>query len=962
VPYAAARLAVLAGLVLAVPAPVCAGEDAPPAPGSTVSTMPVPGGLRGALAVLDDPVPPDRSQFFVEVIRRAYQPPLGANRQPAVDRAALLAYFDRAEQAGQTAGADETVPLPLTPEFWIDVVFGGRVTVDGLARAIVDSRPAALLYVGLLSLDDATRTWLAAERPLVTTLLTRHAAAFLLIAPGFRVSNGLVRVPGGDAARPAWEAIVGCPATDAPCFAAALVEGVSGRLPLLYGALSTLSGPQVRFLLGLDSGNPGASRDALRRLQAVFARVAGEWDVERWSFRRPALDPSLLVASLPADERGRPQLPGTRRFWEEAFSAEAARPRRPTRDRAFVDGEPVEPAWLCEQVFQGEPAEQRRRYNQVLFAARVVPRIAADSAADALDVVRAARQYPALTAVVERLGLRDPAALARVVRRVDQLAGLGNDARAIRALTQFQGALAIVARGAARGGLPAEARSALVSSLAEIAPSARGDYDGRLASWLATRLQSLPGAPASWLDTVAATEAALLGPVERDVLRLLAAPLDAAPVHVDWEGTRYRIDLAAAEARRIAQHLGTSPRPYLSSAHALAVMADAADAGATPAPEALQRIAREVGWDPAGEWQRTDAPERYRQALAGLRRHRGSDRRGTAGHAATAAVLRGLADDLLARGLIEMLYATALGPSESARITAEEAARRHDFGLDGPGAAAGHAWQLPAVVADRDRGWHLHGSLLALDVQLAELSLLRRSARMPSRRPSVSEEDRRVFVAAAVLVEPAAVGDADRDRIVTALRRGRARLAEVRSAADAAALAEEIALDGVRRSLLPWVALHDPGRLAASLSLTELLWLGLDGASVEAPLHAWGTPAGPRLGCLCLQVPDRLPWERSAGRWGTGLLASGFPDLNLRVAELLAAVGMPARLLGPVLASATLDLIDIGPARDEDDRRGLVEFVQTIGTERMEEYLALLTTDGPLVPVEATELTRTGGR
>jgi hypothetical protein len=82
------------------------------------------------------------------------------------------------------------------------------------------------------------------------------------------------------------------------------------------------------------------------------------------------------------------------------------------------------------------------------------------------------------------------------------------------------------------------------------------------------------------------------------------------------------------------------------------------------------------------------------------------------------------------------------------------------------------------------------------------------------------------------------------------------------------------------------------------------------------------------------------------------MFVSGFADLSLRLAELLADMQMPASLLGPVLASATLDFVNTGVSRDEDDRRGLVEFVQALDKQRLEQYLALLTTDGPLVPIE----------
>jgi len=53
-----------------------------------------------------------------------------------------------------------------------------------------------------------------------------------------------------------------------------------------------------------------------------------------------------------------------------------------------------------------------------------------------------------------------------------------------------------------------------------------------------------------------------------------------------------------------------------------------------------------------------------------------------------------------------------------------------------------------------------------------------------------------------------------------------------------------------------------------------------------------------------------------------------------------------------VLNAATPDIAEISTARDHDDRRALVEAVQAMKIERVEQYLALLTSDGPLVPVD----------
>lgn len=220
-----------------------------------------------------------------------------------------------------------------------------------------------------------------------------------------------------------------------------------------------------------------------------------------------------------------------------------------------------------------------------------------------------------------------------------------------------------------------------------------------------------------------------------------------------------------------------------------------------------------------------------------------------------------------------------------------------------------------------------------------------------------------MFVEAIALVPPT-LSDADRAAMVAAIRDGRQRLAGVRTASDAAVVAAGLKLSATRQSLLPWIAEHEPARLPTVLSPGELLWLGLDGRAIDPRWQAWGAPAESRLGCLCTQLLDRRPFETFAFRWGTGIFASAFPDLNLRLAELLLDLRMPAALLGPVLGAATLDFINGALPRNQDDRRALVEFVQELTTDRVEQYLALLTTDGPLVPFDggaAAAGTRTGG-
>jgi hypothetical protein len=437
-------------------------------------------------------------------------------------------------------------------------------------------------------------------------------------------------------------------------------------------------------------------------------------------------------------------------------------------------------------------------------------------------------------------------------------------------------------------------------------------------------------------------------------LRILSGPQATAPRTLDWEGTRYRIDFPRAEIVRMTRAQGESSRPYLSSARSVLSIADAL-AGVKLTRQTLQQHAQAFT-----RISRTDSSEEsevsaggmlaaYRDTATALQRAaRSGDLNGGA---RLAPALRVVADDLLARGLMEWTYAAALGPLDGISPSAADAAARHDFGLRPANGNRATAWQLATEGTDALQRWRVLGSLLGLDVTLARFSLVRLSMKPPSMRPMLGEIDRRVFIDAVALIEPKSLSDTDRDTIATAIRAGRARLEKaIQSSGDLPAIGDAVYLSPQRRTLLAWTSTHDPSRIGAFLSPTELFWLGAGDARV-ADLDAWGVPAASRIGCLCLRVIRGRSWEIFAGRWNTGMVASAFPDLNFRLAELLSDLHMPAALLAPVLTSATLDFVNSTTSRDQDDHRGLVEFVQALQPDRVEQYLALLTTDGPLVPV-----------
>ena len=471
-----------------------AAAQVDPAPGA-LGEMPLPGGLRGALAAADDRAAADRSQFLLDFIRRSYDTPIRVKSDPREPVLRALVARLANPQTAVPVGPRETLPLPLPAAVWIDVVFGGRATSQNLAAQILQSRNASLLYYGLLSLDDATRAWLATQPELIADLSERHPAAFAALAPGLRVVNDGLRVPGGDAAEPAWQALVGRRPAERVEFLRALTSQGEGRLAYFFGAMALLTPAQIRFALKLDAPDAADRVSALRQLYDALENLGPGWNIEERAFWRPGLDPVLLAAELRVDDDGRPIVPGTRRFWSAVFGDVSH--LAPDLARAIAGGEPVDLAWLCEQVFKGPSVAHRRRYQAVMFASRSVARVRPEDAGDAFEAVRAVGDYPALIGVLERAGVADVAVFARAARRAAQLSAIDETERAVRALAQFQGALAVMTRGAVRGSVPAGALSSGVLSLSAIELGPRGDYDGRLVRWLAEWMDSYQPNPSS---------------------------------------------------------------------------------------------------------------------------------------------------------------------------------------------------------------------------------------------------------------------------------------------------------------------------------------------------------------------------------------------------------------------------------------------------------------------------------
>jgi hypothetical protein len=433
----------------------------------------------------------------------------------------------------------------------------------------------------------------------------------------------------------------------------------------------------------------------------------------------------------------------------------------------------------------------------------------------------------------------------------------------------------------------------------------------------------------------------------------------AQPRSVAWEGRSYRVDVVGAELdrlRRIRERQGgASLDEALAVSRVGAKLAAGLQAVATVASVAreLQELAERWrgpdldilpsrdGWpDPAAVLDRT-----ARELSKGPLPRTGD------GEVVGARPVVELGDALVGDVLASIVYALALGDADGRAVRGSNVARRHDFGITGPGGEGSSrtAWLLPEARTQPGEPWHVSGALIGLDVGLASFALRHMGVTGDLRPPSLNTNDRRTFAEGVALMNVFDLTDADRDAIADAIRRGRARVAgAARDVETLRALAREAGVDGWRLQQVPWVVRHDLDQIDRTFALSELLQLGRVPAGVN--VDAWGASAIAASGCLCTRVPTAPDWPSTIGRAEIGLIASRMPDLALRVAELLHELQLPAALARGVMAVATQDFVDRVEPADADDWRALAEAAASVSRDQVEDYVAAQTSGGPLLP------------
>lgn len=910
----------------------------PAAPVGTLHTIELPGGVEGIRRALGDRRTTAPATIGVELTRRFHGGTSGAaGEDPVLARLRVwLRSCQRAEGCGTPAVKPDRVPLPGSPALWRDVVFDGRVPEAHLMLAILDGRDAALLYTALLSMREEVRAWVLARPALVKALRGADAAALLVAAPFLRIEGDRWLLPGGPAAAPMWAALASGP-PEPEAWLLALLRAHDGLTAYVMEVVATLPPEQQRAVLALDAADARRVAAGIALLDALRSATRG-WQIRDRPFWRPSCDPAFLLRQLRVGADGRLALPGGHAFWALVFGdGDVVRPDLDVRS-AFADPVPASAGWIVERIWAASPADQPIRYEQVLFASRVLVTADASAAVSIATVLRGYARYPQLLRVLDRMGVHEVRRLAALVRRADGLARDAGDWRGHAAIVRWQSVLAYLDHLVRFGGLTPDELHRALDMLAD--PGAASASRG-------TRVRALLAGLG--LGAVAGDPPAR--PIEDALIERLARCPLAAGRRVTWEGETYRIDFAAAERDRVARVRGRDAQPRLDAAWAAFALSDLR--GEPDAAEALATLARVTA---AARLDRTPSiDERLgleaRTAAATVRRllAPAQPRRDWP---AIRAALDDLGEALATEALAEIAYALNMGWAEDLPLTALAAFRRHVFVRPSPTGLLDASYRAPEIATARGEAWHVLGSLLGLGEALAPVALRRPSLKPLAAAPSLNTGDRRWLVTTIATLDRATFTDAAQRQLVDLVSRGQARLRSIHGAAAAREAAEVAGTSALRQTLAGWIAEADPVTLASVFSMTEILRLGSDGAPPPDTLAQWGSAQSPVTGRMLAGPLPPLPWERYMGR-SRRLVSCALPDLQLLLAVRLAAMDLPAVLIVDLMPAATFELVNLAAPRYADDFDALSEYVRLLNQDAVERYLGLLTTAGPLRPMPA---------
>jgi hypothetical protein len=299
---------------------------------------------------------------------------------------------------------------------------------------------------------------------------------------------------------------------------------------------------------------------------------------------------------------------------------------------------------------------------------------------------------------------------------------------------------------------------------------------------------------------------------------------------------------------------------------------------------------------------------------------------------------RRAAEAIVAVALPALAYVPHLAVTETPALGAD-VAFRHEFVAsdDGPYARKQRPWQVARGQSTGGAGWRLQGSLLMLDLSVADW-YLRRPGEPGAVQPMFDEGDLTALAQVAAIARSGGVEPMGLDEAAAGVEKGRARAGAAASMATLDELLESTGMDPWRRWALRAQA-SDPSRLAELLSYGEAWRLGgAPGLLSPHPAIDGGAHFGTAPGSTLLME----------GRRSSGLIGASIVDAQLRVASFLQAEHLPDVLFGDVAAGLIADLLQNTPAARPDDFNAFAVAVAQVDDSRLEEYLLALVADGTL--------------
>lgn len=829
---------------------------------------------------------------------------------------------DRLNAGEEIAAADMVVPSFAAPLPMYEVWWEALLEPDAdLFAGILSDRRTALLFYGLSSLDAETRQYLVGSSLLRRAYLS-NAATFAAYGGSLRVHDGRVVVPGGDEAVAWWEALAGASVSAPDLFIERVLSERGGRLAYFYALLDAIEPARARFVIGLST--PPAARPS--DVFAWFNREDSWFQPERRPFSRPLYDPTPLVAGILLDDEGRPRGPQWRYLWDAVFGSlnlpgDIERELRPA-------GTLIDAPYLFDVIFGEGIADPRVRLNAVLFAQRVFDGVEEGTVADLVVALRGFQRFPMLCLTLERAGIRSPATYRAAVRAADNLSAVEDSSHAFASLSQFQGAIALIEIAARTNRLNAEQAAAMVESLSSIPLDRAGSFGGDVSRWIDIVLVPAVSVTPPSSGASAAERAFLAG---LSGLPEIVNPSDAqtrGPI-VEWDGWRYHVDPSRALfARMMAvrdRQAGNTLDAILKLSRVTAALSEEITLDGVAAQARLLEEARAQLREPqipiaiAGT-RRLNVSEVLLDAVEDLG---GIDEQRRVGNAArVAARLHTLTAALTADFLRSVTYAIALPDPRSSLLDGGDVSHQHDLGVEGRTLfeREGVAWGLPERQEGGPDTVRARGSLLGLDLALADLALGQAVLDRFERPANWTFEDLRIYVQTLVLFNPFDRRLANVEDVARALRDGRQRLVDGWAnpgELDAALRGAGVA--PLRRALIAWMRTNEAQSAERLMSTAELVRLGggPDASTAAAP---WGASALVLNGCLCLAVQPGLAWEFYAGRGGAwGYLGARSPDLLLVLADALHAMQAPPSLAADVLPVAMQSIVErTHPAHVDD--------------------------------------------